>query len=90
MTEIYEFQGKVLCNTNSVLGEGPTYDPDTDTVWWFNILGKELHELNLDTGREEGASPADDGERACAHRCRPPADRDRGRAFRPRYGTAAT
>ncbi|AJD40271.1 SMP-30/gluconolactonase/LRE family protein [Rhizobium sp. SEMIA 4085] len=49
MTEIYEFEGKTLCNTSSVLGEGPTYDPDTDTVWWFNILGKELHELNLST-----------------------------------------
>ncbi|TCU19022.1 SMP-30/gluconolactonase/LRE family protein [Rhizobium sullae] len=49
MTEIYEFEGKTLCNTSSVLGEGPTYDPDTDTVWWFNILGKELHELNLGT-----------------------------------------
>jgi sugar lactone lactonase YvrE len=49
MTEIYEFGGKTLCNTSSVLGEGPTYDPDTDTVWWFNILGRELHELNLST-----------------------------------------
>jgi sugar lactone lactonase YvrE len=53
MTEMYEFQGKVLCNTNSVLGEGPTYDPDTDTVWWFNILGRELHELNLGTGEKK-------------------------------------
>lgn len=53
MTEMYEFQGKVLCNTNSVLGEGPTYDPGTDTVWWFNILGKELHELNLGTGEKK-------------------------------------
>ncbi|MGO6906227.1 SMP-30/gluconolactonase/LRE family protein, partial [Rhizobium ruizarguesonis] len=50
MTDIYEFEGKTLCNTNSVLGEGPTYDPDSNTVWWFNILGKELHELNLSTG----------------------------------------
>ncbi|APO66600.1 SMP-30/gluconolaconase/LRE domain-containing protein [Rhizobium gallicum] len=52
MTEIYEFEGKTLCNTSSVLGEGPTYDPDTDTVWWFNILGKELHELNLSTEKK--------------------------------------
>jgi sugar lactone lactonase YvrE len=49
MTEIHDFDGKTLCSTNSVLGEGPTYDPDTNTVWWFNILGKELHELNLST-----------------------------------------
>lgn len=53
MTEIYEFEGKTLCNTSSVLGEGPTYDPDTDTVWWFNILGKELHELNLSTEKKK-------------------------------------
>jgi sugar lactone lactonase len=53
MTEIYEFEGKTLCNTSSVLGEGPTYDPDTDTVWWFNILGKELHELNLSNEKKK-------------------------------------
>ncbi|NKK82528.1 SMP-30/gluconolactonase/LRE family protein [Rhizobium leguminosarum] len=53
MTDIYEFEGKTLCNTNSVLGEGPTYDPDSNTVWWFNILGKELHELNLSTSEKK-------------------------------------
>ncbi len=53
MTDIYEFEGKTLCNTNSVLGEGPTYDPGTNTVWWFNILGKELHELNLSTDEKK-------------------------------------
>ncbi|MDM9647587.1 SMP-30/gluconolactonase/LRE family protein [Rhizobium sp. S163] len=49
MTDIHEFAGRTLSSTNSVLGEGPTYDPDTNTIWWFNILGKELHELNLST-----------------------------------------
>ncbi len=53
MTDIHDFQGSILCNTSSVLGEGPTYDPDTNTVWWFNILGKELHELNLSTGKKD-------------------------------------
>jgi sugar lactone lactonase YvrE len=53
MTDIHDFQGSILCNTASVLGEGPTYDPDTDTVWWFNILGRELHELNLETGKKD-------------------------------------
>jgi sugar lactone lactonase YvrE len=52
MTDIHDFKGSILCNTSSVLGEGPTYDPDTDTVWWFNILGKELHELNLASGQK--------------------------------------
>jgi sugar lactone lactonase YvrE len=53
MTEIHDFQGNILCDTASVLGEGPTYDPDRDTVWWFNILGKELHELQLSTGKKQ-------------------------------------
>ena len=53
MTEIHDFQGTILSDTASVLGEGPTYDPDTDTVWWFNILGKELHELHLSTGEKK-------------------------------------
>jgi sugar lactone lactonase YvrE len=26
------------------LGEGPTYDPHTDTAWWFDILGRKLVE----------------------------------------------
>ncbi|WP_337266232.1 SMP-30/gluconolactonase/LRE family protein [Oryzifoliimicrobium ureilyticus] len=53
MTEIIEFSGKTLSDTNSVLGEGPSYDPDTNTIWWFNILGKELHELNLTTNEKK-------------------------------------
>lgn len=52
MTDVHEFAGKILSGTDSVLGEGPTYDPDTDTIWWFNILGKELHELNLSTDQK--------------------------------------
>ena len=63
MTDIHDFQGNILCNTASALGEGPTYDPDTDTVWWFNILGKELHELHLPTRQEGSSRSADDGER---------------------------
>ncbi|KQV68230.1 SMP-30/gluconolactonase/LRE family protein [Rhizobium sp. Root1220] len=53
MTEIHEFAGRTLSDTSSALGEGPTYDPDTNTVWWFNILGKELHELNLSTDEKK-------------------------------------
>ncbi|MGN7292146.1 SMP-30/gluconolactonase/LRE family protein [Rhizobium sp. SAFR-030] len=50
MTETVAFQGSVLSSTACELGEGPTYDPQTDTVWWFNILGRELHELSVSTG----------------------------------------
>lgn len=32
------------------LGEGPTYDPHTDTAWWFDILNSKLCEHHLRTG----------------------------------------
>lgn len=50
MSETHAFTGSILSSHTSELGEGPTYDAATDTLWWFNILGKELHELNLSTG----------------------------------------
>lgn len=50
MVETSEFAGRILCNAALTLGEGPAYDPATDTAWWFNIVGKELHELHLGSG----------------------------------------
>lgn len=41
------FAGSLLCTVNSELGEGPSYDPATDTAWWFDIKGRKLHELHL-------------------------------------------
>jgi sugar lactone lactonase YvrE len=52
MAEIHDFQGTVFCDTKLELGEGPSYDPSTDTVYWFNILGRQLHEKHLPTGRK--------------------------------------
>lgn len=52
MTGIQAFAGHTLCKESLLLGEGPTYDPATDTAWWFNILGRELHELQLGSGRK--------------------------------------
>ncbi len=52
MSEPVPFNGSILCAQTLELGEGPTYDPATDTVWWFNITGKELHELHLESGRK--------------------------------------
>ncbi|MCR9138107.1 MAG: SMP-30/gluconolactonase/LRE family protein [Alphaproteobacteria bacterium] len=31
------------------LGEGPTFDPENNKAWWFDILGRRLFEKNLDT-----------------------------------------
>jgi sugar lactone lactonase len=52
MATLHPFAGKVLDETALQLGEGPTYDAATDTAWWFNILGKELHELHLASGKK--------------------------------------
>lgn len=52
MTDTHAFKGAALCNAVSQLGEGPTYDPATGTAWWFNIIGKQLHELQLESGRK--------------------------------------
>lgn len=52
MTETVPFSGKILCDLNLDLGEGPTFDPATGTAWWFNIKGSELHELHLESGRK--------------------------------------
>ncbi len=38
------FSGRCICPETCELGEGITYDPFTDTAWWFDIKGKRLHE----------------------------------------------
>lgn len=40
----------ILSHTVCELGEGPTYDPATDTLWWFDILGQELLAKKLSGG----------------------------------------
>lgn len=44
------YSGTVLVENRLTLGEGPTYDPSTDTAWWFDILGKGLIEHRFATG----------------------------------------
>jgi sugar lactone lactonase YvrE len=34
----------VLSDIACELGEGPSYDPRTDTLWWFDIVGRRLLE----------------------------------------------
>lgn len=40
----------VLCERRCHLGEGPSYDPATDTAWWFDILERTLFQADLATG----------------------------------------
>ena len=49
MSDTHSFTGRILCDVNSELGEGPTYDPATDKALWFDIKGQKLHELHLAT-----------------------------------------
>jgi sugar lactone lactonase len=41
---------RVLDGPRCHLGEGPAYDAASDTVWWFDILEKRLHEARLAGG----------------------------------------
>ena len=41
---------RVLSEHRCHLGEGPTYDPRTDTAWWFDILERKLFEAVVSTG----------------------------------------
>lgn len=43
----------VFCDIVCELGEGPGYDPLTDTVWWFNILAGQLLEKSWSGGETQ-------------------------------------
>ncbi len=40
----------ILCAEHCHLGEGPTYDPATDTAWWFDIREGLLFEAKIGSG----------------------------------------
>lgn len=40
----------ILSDHTCHLGEGPTYDPATDTLFWFDIVGKKLLEKRIGGG----------------------------------------
>ncbi len=42
---------RVLDAARCHLGEGPSYDAASDTAWWFDILGRRLHEARLGEDR---------------------------------------
>ena len=45
-------QVEILSRRQCELGEGPSYDPATDTLWWFDILGRKLIEHRFADGSE--------------------------------------
>lgn len=50
MISTESFKGKVLLDESLELGEGPTFDPLSGSLFWFDILGKTLCELTVETG----------------------------------------
>ena len=48
--EAIAYSGSNLNAPVSMLGEGPSYDPNTGTAWWFDIVGKKLFEYALKPG----------------------------------------
>lgn len=47
-TQIIPFSGRILDGEPLDLGEGPSYEPETDTAWWFDITGKVLIEWQME------------------------------------------
>src|SRR6266700_4285095 len=47
---VEEVATKILSDRPCHLGEGCTYDPATDTAWWFDILERTLFEADLAPG----------------------------------------
>ena len=45
-----EVATKILSDRHCHLGEGCTYDPATDTAWWFDILERTLFQADLASG----------------------------------------
>ena len=45
-----EVETKILSDRHCHLGEGCTYDPATDTAWWFDIVERTLLQADLASG----------------------------------------
>lgn len=52
MSQVHAFKGRVLDSNPLILGEGPGFDPISNCLIWFDIFGKELHELNVETNEK--------------------------------------
>ena len=59
------------------LGEGPSYDPGSGKLFWFDIVGRKLLGEGIPGRRHRRARPALHGERHRGRRRRPPIDRRR-------------
>jgi sugar lactone lactonase YvrE len=53
MTQFFrrEQMSQIISSHVCEVGEGPTFDPATGTLWWFDIIGRKLLEFPLDSAR---------------------------------------
>lgn len=51
MIATQSFNGRTLTEEPMELGEGPAYDPGSGALFWFDILGKTLCELDVERGQ---------------------------------------
>jgi sugar lactone lactonase len=47
---VEEVGTRILSEAHCHLGEGCTYDPQTDTAWWFDIIERMLFQADLQSG----------------------------------------
>ncbi len=52
MASTHPLEGTVLSSALCELGEGISFEAETNTLWWCNILGRALHALDLASGTE--------------------------------------
>lgn len=50
MASQHSFAGSILDEERLELGEGPTYDPVANCLWWFDIMGRSLKQHELADG----------------------------------------
>jgi sugar lactone lactonase YvrE len=52
VASIHPFTGSVLSQTLCELGEGASFEPETNMLWWCNILGKAIQSLDVASGKQ--------------------------------------
>ncbi len=52
MPEAQDCEIEIISDHRCELGEGPLYDPETNTGWWLDIVGRKLFEKRFDDGTE--------------------------------------
>ena len=79
-----EQRASIFSDVVCELGEGPSYDPATGTLFWFDIVGKKLLEKTFPDGPTIVHDLPFMASAIATIDAEPPADRRRGRPLHPR------